>query len=85
MNAKTQERPPEIMGEFKPLSVLWDGEGAPYPTETAARWALNSLRGELAEAGGIALHRGRLFIKPDQFAEVARRHAVAAAQRRYKL
>lgn len=74
---------PPFMGEFKPLADLWGGEGAPYPSEVSARWAVRQMKNELADAGAVALHRGRLFVHPVKFAEVAQRRAVEAMRKRY--
>lgn len=66
-----------FMAEFEPLKVLWDGPQAPYPSEYSARWALRKMREELAKAQAVGLHRSRLMVNPQRFAEVAERAAIA--------
>lgn len=73
-----------VMGEeFQPLRALWEGAGAPYPSEQSARWAVRQLQPQLAAAGALGLHRGMLYVHRVKFADVARAHAVQAAVRRY--
>lgn len=73
-----------VMGaEFQPLRALWEGDGAPYPSEQSARWAMRQLQPQLAEAGALGLHRGMIYVHRVKFADVARAHAVQAAVRRY--
>lgn len=66
-----------FMADFQPLKSLWDGANAPYPSEYSARWAVRKLRDELAQAQAVALHRSRLMVHPQRFAEVAERAAIA--------
>jgi hypothetical protein len=70
------------LGEFQPLASLWTGDAAPYPSEQSARWELRTLRRELAEAGALALHRGRLFVHPQRLAAVLERAAVERVRAR---
>ena len=65
-----------FMAEFQPLSALWEGSNAPYPSEYSARWELRKLRDELAQSRAVAMHRGRLFVHPVRFAEVAEKAAI---------
>lgn len=66
-----------FMADFVPLSQLWEGAGAAYPSEYSARWAMRNLREDLAKAQAVALHRNRLMIHPQRFAQVAERAALA--------
>ncbi len=66
-----------FMAEFQPLKSLWDGQNAPYPSEHSARWALRKLRDDLAQAQAVALHRSRLMVHPQRFAQVAEKAALA--------
>ena len=73
-----------VMGaDFEPLASLWQGANPAYPSEQSARWAVKQIQGELAKAGALGLHRGRLFVNRATFAEVARTRALAAASKRY--
>ena len=65
-----------FMAEFQPLKSLWEGSNAPYPSEYSARWAVRKLRDELAQAQAVALHRSRLMVHPQRFAQVAERAAI---------
>jgi len=65
-----------FMAEFQPLKSLWDGANAPYPSEHSARWAVRKLRDELAKAQAVALHRSRLMVHPQRFAQVAEQAAI---------
>lgn len=77
-------QPDPVMGAgFRPVRTLWEGDGAPYPSEQSARWALRQMQSELAQDGALALHRGMLWVNRDKFAELARQRAVSAAMRRY--
>jgi hypothetical protein len=71
-----------LMGDFEEVSALWEGGAAPYPSEQSARWALRQMKRELAEAGALALHRGRIMVHIQRASEVAQRHAIATMQRR---
>lgn len=66
-----------FMAEFQPLKSLWDGANAPYPSEFSARWAVRKLRTELATAQAVALHRSRIMVHPQRFAQVAEQAAIA--------
>lgn len=65
-----------FMAGFQPLESLWTGTNAPYPSEYSARWAVRKLRDELAKAQAVALHRSRLMVHSQRFAEVAERTAI---------
>ncbi len=65
-----------FMADFQPLSALWDGTNAPYPSEHSARWELRKLRDALAQSQAVAMHRGRLLIHPGRFAAVAEKAAI---------
>ena len=66
-----------FMADFVPLEKLWEGANAPYPSEHSARWAVRKLRDELALAQAVALHRSRLMVHPQRFAQVAEKAAIA--------
>lgn len=66
-----------FMADFQPLCALWEGPQAPYPSENSARWALRQLRDQLAQAQAVGLHRNRLMVHSQRFAEVAERAAIA--------
>lgn len=66
-----------FMPGFEPVSVLWDGKEAPYPSKYAADWAMRKMRDELAKAQAIALHRNRTMVHPQRFAQVAEQAAIA--------
>lgn len=66
-----------FMAEFQPLESLWEGANAPYPSEYSARWALRKLRTELAAAQAVALHRSRIMVHPQRFADAAKQAAIA--------
>lgn len=80
----SQSGPATILRDFKPLSSLWEGEGAPYPSEASARWALRQLKATLAQSDALAIHRGRLLIHIERFVRIVEQRAIAAAQRRIK-
>ena len=65
-----------FMADFQPLRALWEGSNAPYPSEYSARWAVRKLRDELAQAQAVALHRSRLMVHPQRFAQVAEQAAI---------
>ena len=71
-----------FMADFVPLEKLWDGPNAPYPSEYSARWAVRKLRDELAKAQAVALHRSRLMVHPQRFAQVAQDAAIDEFSRR---
>ena len=68
----------QFLPEFQPLSALWEGTDPPYPSEFSARWALRKMRTPLAQASAVAIHRGRVFVHPQRFADVAEKDAIAA-------
>ena len=65
-----------FMADFVPLNQLWAGANPPYPSEFSARWAVRKLRDELARAQAVALHRSRLMVHPQRFAQVAEKAAL---------
>jgi hypothetical protein len=65
------------MADFVPLEKLWEGVHAPYPSEHSARWAVRKLRDDLVKAQAVALHRSRLLVHPQRFAQVAEQAAIA--------
>lgn len=73
----------EFLGDLKPLSVLWEGAGAPFPSETSARWALRNMREQLAAAGALALHRRRMYVDVQKVGEFMRQAAVDRARKLY--
>ena len=73
----SQESPPTFLRQFQPLSSLWQGEGAPYPSEASARWALRQLKAVLAQSNALAFHRGRLLVHMDRFALIVEQRAIA--------
>lgn len=79
----TKRNATEVLGRFKPIRVLWEGAGAPFPSEQSARWALRDIRGRLAEADALAYHRGRLQVDIEKAAAVIREAAVEKARKRY--
>lgn len=74
---------PTLLSGFSPVSALWQGDNALYPSEQSALWALRQLRGVLAEAGGLALHRGRTLIDLEKMILVVEQHAIEKAKARY--
>lgn len=83
MAKNSKEAPAPFLGRFVPLSVLWEGGNPAFPSEQSARWALRELRGPLAAAGALAVHRGRTMVDPQKVSEVARQLAVEKARKRY--
>jgi hypothetical protein len=72
-----------FLEDFQPMSVLWSGSDAPYPSESSARWDMRKLRTSLLDKEAIALFRGRLMVNPERFAHVARAAAIDEAKRIY--
>lgn len=66
-----------VLPGFVPLKALWSGEAPLYPSEPAARWAVHTMRRELAEAHAVALHRRRTYVHAERFAAVVERRALA--------
>lgn len=75
---KTTSVPPFLQG-CQPLSWLWDGAAAPYPSECSARWALAAMRETLNREGILAKYRGRLYIDTTRFNQVMREEAIRRA------
>lgn len=80
---KTTELPKPFLGQFWPASVLWEGDGALFPSEQSARWALRGIKRRLAAAGALAYHRGRLQVDPQKVEQIAREVAIEKARQRY--
>jgi hypothetical protein len=83
-NTSSQNSPPTILRHFQPLSSLWQGDAAPYPSEASARWAFRQLKAVLAQSNALAIHRGRMLVHMERFTLIVEQHAIAAAQRRVK-
>ena len=66
-----------VMADFVPLESLWVGTNPTYPSEFSARWELRKLRDQLAKAQAVAIHRGRLYIHPQRFAQVVEQVAIS--------
>lgn len=75
--------PFEPLGNFRPISVLWEADPPIYQSEQSARWAFRALKPRLAEAGAIAYHCGRVLVDPQLVAEIARQVAIERARERY--
>jgi len=73
-----------MLPDFQSIHVLWRGSNPPFPSEQSARWQLRELRPQLAEAGALAIFRGRYFVHPARFVEVIQRVAIEAARARAK-
>lgn len=71
-----------ILPEFSPLDALWRGSKAAFPSEQSARWAVRMHRRALAEAGALALLRGRIFVHQVKFAQVIEVEAINAMRQR---
>ena len=69
--------------DFLPLSVLWEGAGAPYPSRCSADWALRRLRAELIRRNAMVRHRGRLMVHLARFREVVEADAARCYSSRY--
>lgn len=72
-----------VLPGFSPLAALWEGEGAPFPSEQAARWAVRQRRAQLIDLEAIALLRGRTFVHREKLVQLMRQQAVAAYRDRY--
>jgi hypothetical protein len=73
---------PLLLRGFQPVSVLWEGDNPPYPSQQSALWAVRQIRRELAAAEGIALHRGRTMINLEKLAVIVNRLAIEKAKAR---
>lgn len=67
-----------ILPDFVPLDALWNGPKPAFPSEQSARWAVSQHRRALADAGALALVRGRVFVHPARFAQAFEAEAIAA-------
>lgn len=74
---------PTLLRDFLPVSTLWEDEPPLYPSQQSALWAVRAHRAALAEAGAIALHRGRTLIHLGRLASVVERTAIEKARKRY--
>ena len=74
-----------ILPGFEPLSALWDGDGAPFPSEQSVRWALRIHQRTLADVGAVALLGKRIYIDRSKFLQVVREAAIAAYRSRHSL
>jgi hypothetical protein len=70
-----------LFQDFVPLSVLWEGPSAPFPSEHAARFTCGKLRKQLTDSQAMATHLGRLIIHPQRFISVIERVGVERASR----
>jgi hypothetical protein len=73
----------QLLPGFTPLSALWDGEGAPFPSEDSARWVLRNARQALMEVEALAMLRGRIYVHRERFAQVIRQRALNACRVRH--
>lgn len=74
--AQEPARPFSILPGFVPKSALWSGEGAPFPSRSAAEWALSRLRVKLKEEKAFAMYRGRTLVHPERIRAVLERDAL---------
>ena len=74
-----QEPPLQFLPGFKPMSWLWEGPDALYPSEHAARWQMRKMKEQLIAAQALASHRGRLLVHPQRFIDVAQVAAILTA------
>lgn len=81
--SKTARPAISFLQGYLPLSALWEGDEAPYPSEASARWAIRRLRRELAEASAIALHRGRTLVHLERLKCLVEQDALTKARHRY--
>jgi hypothetical protein len=71
-----------VLAGWVPISSLWDGPAALFPSEQSARWALRGeLKNRLVDAGALARLRGRLFIQPERAALTIENKAIDDARR----
>jgi hypothetical protein len=82
-STQTNPEPPQILRGFQPLSVLWEGDAAPYRSKESAQWAVRQMRRPLAEGEALAFHCGRTMVNIEKFAEIARCQAVEKAKKRW--
>ncbi len=71
------QRPQDVfLPGYQPLSWLWSGERALFPSEQSARWALRRLREPLNRESALARHRGHLFVQVERFQRVVEQQAI---------
>ena len=74
-----------IFGDYFPGEVLYqDAEVEPlFKSPHSAAWFIRNNKPELARAGAIAIHAGKMYVNPARFAIVAEKAAVRMAQAMY--
>ncbi len=72
-----------LLDGFEPISALWEGSGAPYPSRSSADWAMRRLRADLAREGALLRHCRKLYVRLDKFREVMVRDAQRSFTARY--
>lgn len=83
MSRKSQAPPPTpLLPGFTPLASLWEGDNPLYPSEQSALWAVRTMRTQLADAGAIALLRGRTVVHVERLKQVVERDAIERMRRR---
>lgn len=70
-----------ILPGYKPMSVLWKGEHAPYSNEYAARWQVKRLYQKLVKAEAIAKPSRELLVHPARYSEVVENDAFQRLER----
>lgn len=84
-NAREQRQHPRVIGDFTEPLVLWTnnrGASAPlFPSQNSWQWFLRNHRQQLADAGAIGMHVGRLVVNEERCEEVAHEVAKAAVKR----
>lgn len=81
-NTKRGEAP-RALGEFRPMTDLWNGDQALFPSEQSARWALRKHREPLVAQSALAMFRGRTMYHPQRFSAVIESEAIRAANRAF--
>lgn len=71
-------RPFSILPGFVHKSALWQGEGAPFPSQSSAEWALRRHRVQLKQVQALAMYRGRCLVHPERLSAVIERDALRA-------
>ncbi len=72
-----------LLEGFEPISALWEGAGAPYPSRSSADWAMRRLRADLAREGALLRHCRKLYVRLDVFKRVMVRDAQRSLTARY--
>jgi hypothetical protein len=72
----------QLLPGFEPVTSLWEGNEALFPSENAARWLIRQRRQALIDAGAMA-HLGRTFVHRERFLEVVRQYAVDSYKQRH--